>query len=1041
MTQIEIVSASAGSGKTFHLAGVLEKALLDGEARPEAIVATTFTIKAAAELRERVRRRLLRADRAVDAQRLGASRIGTVHAVCGKLVREHAFLLGMSPEQRVLDDETGNALFQQALAEVVSLKESEELSELSYRFKDLDWRKAVRSVVGLARSNWISPKQLEEHARRSVESIGTLLGDPVEAESTLEADLLTALEGFRSGYDPTVDATKCTAAAATLVEQMGRRLASGGVLTWWDWARLSNLRAGAKSRDLCAPINEAARAHDRHPRLRCEIERFIELVFGVSARALEAYQDAKRRWGAIDFEDQEVLALRLLRLEEVRERLREDIDLVLIDEFQDTSPIQLAIFLELANVARRSVWVGDQKQAIFAFRGTDPALMDAAVETILRGREPERLEKSWRSRPLLVELTSSVFGEAFAGQGIPAERVHLEAALTNEPEGLGAPLERWCLSTKNAAGDARALAGLVRELLADSTVLVRDLVTKQARPVRASDLAVLCRANDTCARVADALEALGVKAELPRKGLLATAEAIYVLAALRLWVDPRDALAAAQFARLVRYADREDAFLEDALAQPKSKGFLELCELQAIETARIATPLAGAVAALDAVLHASEVREHCLTWGDSEQRLANLEALRAHAVTYVAGCSGRGAGSTPAGLVAHLLELADKGNDTQGHAAHADAVGVRTWHSCKGLEWPITVLFELHKDYTRSAMGVNVASDRDTLDLADPMGSRWIRYWPWPYGPQRRVAMANRLAADPAEARARTLGQQESLRVLYVAWTRARDRLVLAGRKNRFLSGTLAHLRAPDGTALISEPSEQNQWGETVFPAVIRNGGTTADVPQEPQPGIGYVYPEPCEHAPAVFNPSSAKAQGRTCAPERIGPRLELTKAPDMRALGEAVHAFLAADRLELDAAERLSSASGLLRRWDVSDSLRPADLLSASERLVEWAKLRWPQATWRRELHIQMRLDNGSRLRGIADLVLEQDSELAVIDHKSFPGSEAQAVERAAGYAGQLACYANALTRALGKPTTAQFIHLPILGLVVPVAHELCDS
>ena len=69
--------------------------------------------------------------------------------------------------------------------------------------------------------------------------------------------------------------------------------------------------------------------------------------------------------------------------------LAERIDLVLVDEFQDTSPIQLAIFLALAEVSPRSVWVGDQKQAIYGFRGTDPALMDAVIEQILAGAEPE----------------------------------------------------------------------------------------------------------------------------------------------------------------------------------------------------------------------------------------------------------------------------------------------------------------------------------------------------------------------------------------------------------------------------------------------------------------------------------------------------------------------------------------------------------------------------------------------------------------------------------------------------------------------------
>src|SRR5205823_6309847 len=105
-----------------------------------------------------------------------------------------------------------------------------------------------------------------------------------------------------------------------------------------------------------------AAAHDRQPDLQADLRTACGLVFAIAARTLRAYEDYKRAWGAIDFTDQEVFALRLLERADVRARLAGEIDLVLVDEFQDTSPLQLAIFLRLAEVARRSVWVGDQKQ-------------------------------------------------------------------------------------------------------------------------------------------------------------------------------------------------------------------------------------------------------------------------------------------------------------------------------------------------------------------------------------------------------------------------------------------------------------------------------------------------------------------------------------------------------------------------------------------------------------------------------------------------------------------------------------------------------
>ena len=104
MTAIIILSASAGSGKTYRLAQEIRSAIMEGRARPEAILATTFTKKAAAELQERVRTFLLDADRVDEARRLMAARIGTVHSICGQLISEHAFELGLSPELTVLDE-------------------------------------------------------------------------------------------------------------------------------------------------------------------------------------------------------------------------------------------------------------------------------------------------------------------------------------------------------------------------------------------------------------------------------------------------------------------------------------------------------------------------------------------------------------------------------------------------------------------------------------------------------------------------------------------------------------------------------------------------------------------------------------------------------------------------------------------------------------------------------------------------------------------------------------------------------------------------
>jgi ATP-dependent exoDNAse (exonuclease V) beta subunit len=158
----------------------------------------------------------------------------------------------------------------------------------------------------------------------------------------------------------------------------------------------------ASARTLLAPVQEAARAHASHPQYHADVRRYLQLVFGLSADALQSYRNAKLAAGAVDFVDQDALMLHALRTRpEVRAALAEELDLVLVDEFQDTSPLQLALFVELAQLARRSVWVGDPKQAIYGFRGTDATLVAQVLQALPQwgGRVGEALSTSRAGPP------------------------------------------------------------------------------------------------------------------------------------------------------------------------------------------------------------------------------------------------------------------------------------------------------------------------------------------------------------------------------------------------------------------------------------------------------------------------------------------------------------------------------------------------------------------------------------------------------------------------------------------------------------------
>jgi ATP-dependent exoDNAse (exonuclease V) beta subunit len=1063
---IRIVTASAGTGKTYRLTEELDRAIASGRVRPDAIVATTFTTQAAAELIERARARLLRSVRAHDAQRLLAARIGTVNSVCGALVTEFAFELGMSPHVRVLDEAAAEIELRRALARVVSESRAGDLDAFRERFeRDRDWRVDVATIIDAARANGLDASQLASCAERSCRELEGCLGR--ETADDLDRLLDSVIGDALAGIATIEDDTKGTAAYVQVLREAQRDLASSRGLAWGVWATLAKALPTKRSHTHAAAVQLVASRHVEHPRLRTELRRLVTSLFEVAAATAAAYEQHKREVGVVDFVDQESRALELLRRPDVRAVLSGQIDLVLIDEFQDTSPIQLALFLELARLAPESIWVGDPKQAIFGFRGTDPALMDAAIESLASpsldadlveraaatvSRRVETLGVSYRSRPDLVEVTSEIFARAFERVGISPDRTMLVPHLAIEPKGLGAIVEYWPLvldrsaGTDNAMGRAAAVAAGVRDLIARSPCVRRQPVGVEAATPR--DVAVLCRTNRQAQAVAEALAALGVPAVVPQVGLLDTAEAQVVRSGLALWIDPDDTLAAAELARVTTYAADLDALVVRVLEAPGREAFrTDPIVATLLERRGAGTDLAP-VAAVEAIIEATGLRELCAAWGASAQRLANLDALRAHATVYATEAAKSSWTATLGGLLRHFDRLAPRGarwdetaTDRQALLVAEDAVTVSTWHAAKGLEWPITILFGLESMREPSSYGVHVMSDNPVFDVDVPLGGRWIRCWPNPYAaPNQLGAVRTAFERSATHAELVAKADREALRVLYVGWTRARDRLILAAQHGQFFGGILGKLVAIEPSAIAEPPANGGvRWAGVDLAVHVAPVVPAPRVETATEPGTVTIGRASAVYPPARLNPSHAEPV--VCALGEVvtlGPRIAITGKPKMERIGDVIHAFLAADR---DDGDRSTCAARLLDAYGVAGCLEPADVVSIASRLWRWIRERFVGAVLHREWPISHRTATGTLVVGTVDLVIAAAEGFVVVDHKSFPGRTDDAIDRAFLFSGQLAAYAAAIQAATRRPVLSTWIHFPIRGQLVEVRLERSES
>jgi hypothetical protein len=237
------------------------------------------------------------------------------------------------------------------------------------------------------------------------------------------------------------------------------------------------------------------------------------------------------------------------------------------------------------------------------------------------------------------------------------------------------------------------------------------------------------------------------------------------------------------------------------------------------------------------------------------------------------------------------------------------------------------------------------------------------------------------------------------------------------------------------GSPLLSEPiAGIAEWGGTRLEVMIRELAAAPGEPIKSEVEPTFIADGPKEIAPASAWPDLTRVEWQASEPELIGAPIALKSSVEMKDMGGAVHAFLAADYPEYTADERLRMAAEILARWRISPALTPADLMEIGDRLRKWASAKWPKAKWHKECPIFQRLDAGSITSGVTDLILETPEGLVVIDHKAYPGVPGDAAAYALGDAVQVQVYADTATKATGKPILGMYIHFPLIGALVSV-------
>lgn len=869
-----VVIAGAGSGKTRVLVERYVALLAANPGWPlSALVAITFTEKAAQEMRDRVRseleKRLLAADSDDDRRRwtgllgqMDSARISTIHGLCAALLRANAAEAGVDPQFEVLD-EAGAALLRSDIVEQVLREldpDSTNDAALLRLFAEYD-SSSVLAVLAdpelLAHKPKELPPDLYEHWwelwAHNVDAVRERLRNDPDAQALLAYEL--AAPGLADDklypYFVTLRdhlrqflTTDDTAAAERLREAaQSVKINVGSAANWGDagtlkWVKriLGGLRDELKE-VIPAPPGEV----DRQAAL------LIPLWYGLLERVRGRYRQAKQERALLDFDDLERLAADLLtEFPDVRQRYRQEFRHLLVDEFQDTNKRQWGIVQRLVDLAEGGSLfvVGDPKQSIYAFRGADVRVFQEVRRIVLQnGGEDVHLARSFRTHAPLLDLLNRVFAEVLKrDESSPVRDYQVEMgppmdAQRSTPPGPQPPvtfllLDRNSLQIPDeikgkrgglpAAETRRWEAAVLAQYLAGVVAEgrpVHDRAAGEVRPIRYGDITLLLRRMSNIEVYEEALKNAGLPyVTVAGRGYFNRQEVWDLLNLLKAVHNLRDDLSLAAALRSPLFALRDDTLLALRLLRDENGSRLPLRDAL-WQMAEQGSPYLD-TDEYDRLCHTCETILHLHNMA-GRVLIADLLRLALDLTGYRAVLTGLPDGARRRGNVDKLVSIAESsGRITLG--AFVQYLGDLSEREVREGEAVIDAADAITLMTVHASKGLEFP-----LVVLVDTGSSISRSYTPPlvidahYGPGCRVydrqenKHRNSFTCDQARIMDRAREEAESRRLLYVAATRAQDYLVVSGdfSGDKF-SGWLEWLMQP----LNDQPLYDDGLVEVQFP-------------------------------------------------------------------------------------------------------------------------------------------------------------------------------------------------------------------------------
>jgi ATP-dependent exoDNAse (exonuclease V) beta subunit len=982
-----------------------------------------------------------------------------------------SFESGLSPALSVIDDDEKEVLFQESLSKSIDVRTWNEIDELGQRFsiERNDTRYVIKSISDNARNNALDVKQLELSRDDSVKSLKSLLPKPTEDQEKIQKEIKKMIPAVLKKAKEIGDSTQDTTKSVEALADFYHKQQLGFKIPWADWATSAEPKVGAtaKRASLFDSVAELMQAHIRFPEFQNDLFNYIKLCFDVAIRSMEAYTLLKKERGLVDFIDQESLLLDALDHTGIQQRFREQFKVLFVDEFQDTSPLQLSLFIKISSLVEKVIWVGDSKQAIYGFRNSDSQLINCVTKALGKPDARDILKTSYRSRPELVSIVNGLFLQAFKDneKALTDEQIILIPDRKNNKQ-LQTAFQLWGFQWKASRGQwdttdkyQSQIASKVAAFLRENN-LVEDPHSKTTRAVKAGDISILCRTNKNCIGIANALRNQGLQAAVSDAGLNLTAEWRLLKACLHLLVDENDSLSKSEIKFLTSIDHNIPAMLEDRLLflqqagddyESKSKWLIDDPIIQWINEHRsslLSQSISGIIQLIYAGLH---FHNTVMKWGNGAQRHANLQQVLNYSLEFEEYCSKVALLPNVHGFISWFDGLTENQQDKRGLVTNEFSVNVLTYHAAKGLEWPVVILCDLDDQREPDVFSVRV-NPKDKIDFKDPLRDRGLRFWPWPY---RTTIYRQRMGLKEFKDRCNnsedytTLEvreQSESLRLLYVGFTRARDYLIVPFKSKSqdcYLKAILengissfADLDNFSADKIIPKSKLFNQpirlWVTDYndYADEVKNADSVTEV---------YQGNKRKEYAPYYRTPSGSLPVEDVSFKEGISIHNSFSdNKPDGERsdFGTFIHRVFCAYKptMNEDQIKDLINRLGVCYGFD--KPVMQKELLYVVHEFYNWLAKEFTPGKIYNELPLMMERD-GQLVDGIADLVIETDHEIILIDYKTFIGDLAQMQWKAKTFSGQLKLYMDILRQGFPGKNVRGGIYFVMKGFVVWMGGE----